>query len=257
MASYFSDIGNLLTIVQIVCCLLLLRKLLVSKLAGKYRYFSFLIGAEALRMIYMEALPRNSNIYGYSYYATALVFWVLLVLVVLEFFQLLLKDHVGISTAGKKAVSWALILSGVIACATLLFDLQHKSTEAALLYNLTLLERMVTTSLFVLLLCLILFASHFPIPVARNLRFHASILAVYLGLRTAMFFIRLIFGLEMVRTVDLTLHTLSVATLVAWTVLLSADGEVVRARKPATASEERLLAQLESINESLLRSARK
>jgi ABC-type cobalamin/Fe3+-siderophores transport system ATPase subunit len=72
-----------------------------------------------------------------------------------------------------------------------------------------------------------------------------------------MFFIRLIFGLEMVRTVDLTLHTLSVATLVAWTVLLSADGEVVRARKPATASEERLLAQLESINESLLRSARK
>ena len=257
MPASIAEIRNWLTIGQIVCSLLLLSKLYVSNLSDKYRYFSFLIGGETLRIIYMESLPRPSNLYGYSYYATAAVMWVLLVLVVLEFFQLVLKDHVGIATAGKKAVNWALMLSGAIAAITLLFDLQSRSTEAALLYNLTLLERMVTTSLFVLLICLILFASHFPIPVSRNLRVHASILAVYLGVRTAIFFIRLIFGLEMLATVNVALHVLSLATLIGWTVLLTPAGEIVHARKPASASEQRLLAQLEAINETLMRSARK
>jgi hypothetical protein len=252
-----TEIRNWLTIGQIVGSLLLLSKLLVSKLSVKYRYFSYLIAAEVVRLIYMELLPRASNLYGYSYYATAPIIWVLLVLVVLEFFQLVLKDHVGIATAGKKAVSGALILSAIVAGVTLLFDLQRTSTEAALLYNLTLLERMVTTSLFVLLLCLILFASHFPIPVSRNLRVHASILSVYFGVRTAVFFIRLIFGLEVLPMVNVTLHMLSVCALIGWTVLLSPAGETTRARRPSSASEERLLAQLESINETLLRSARK
>jgi hypothetical protein len=120
-----------------------------------------------------------------------------------------------------------------------------------------LLERLVTTSLFVLLLCLILFASHFPIPVSRNLRAHATILAVYFGIRTAMFFVRLMFGLEMLPTVNVTLHLLSLSTLLAWIICMTPAGELARARKPTTASEERLLAQLQAINESLMRSARK
>jgi hypothetical protein len=135
--------------------------------------------------------------------------------------------------------------------------LQRSSTEAALLFTFMLLERMVTTSLLVLLLCLIAFASHFPVPVCRNIRVHATIFAIYFSVRTAMFLLRLVFGLDVIPAINVGLQSLGVTCLIAWAVLLTPAGEMVPARRVPSASEERLLTQLEAINESLLRSSRK
>ncbi|HYP05605.1 MAG TPA: hypothetical protein VER03_05155 [Bryobacteraceae bacterium] len=245
------------TIIQIVAYVLLLSKLFRSRLYEKYRYFSFLIFADAARLAFMASLKPRTDFYAYSYIATGPIIWILLVLVVLEFFHLILRNHIGIASIGKKAVTVALIVSAAISAGTLLLDLQRTSAEAAVLFNFMLLERLVTTSLLLLLLCLVIFASHFPVPVSRNIRTHASIFAVFFAGRTAILFLRMWFGLDVVAVLNFALQSLGAACLIAWIVLLDPAGEQLPAPQVANASERRLLEQLEAINESLLRSARK
>lgn len=252
-----ADVRNSLMILQIVAYVLLLRKLFVTKLFQKYRYFGLLIAVEAARLPLMAAVPIRSNLYAYVYFATAPFIWILYVLVVLEFFQIILRNHPGIATIGRKAVAAAMVFSVVVSAVTLMFDLQQISTEAALLHNFMLLERIVMTSLLVLLLSLIAFASHFPVPVAPNIRAHASIFAVYFTVRTAVFFLRMFFGLDVVVVLNITLNILAISCLLAWTILLKPHGETAPLPKLPSASEERLLAQLEAINQSLMGSAKK
>lgn len=252
-----ADIRNWLMIVQIVAYVLLLSKLFTTKLLRKYRYFGLLVAVEAARLPLMAAVPIRSNLYAYVYFATAPLIWILYVLVVLEFFQMILRNHPGIATVGRKAVGVALALSVITSGVTLTLDLQQTSAEAALLHNFMLLERIVMTSLLVLLLSLIAFASHFPVPMAANIRVHASIFAVYFAVKTAVFFLRLFFGLDAVIVLNFVLNALAISCLLAWTILLRPDGETAPSRRMPSASEERLLAQLESINESLMGSAKK
>ena len=251
-----ADIRSYLTVTQIVAYALLLRKLSVSHLLKTYRYFSCLIAVETARLLFMSSLTPRSETYAHAYFITTPIIWVLYVLVVLELFQLTLRNHIGIASLGRKAVTTGLVVSVLVSSATLLFDLQ-RNIEGAFLFNFMLLERMVMTSLLVLLLCLIGFVSYFPVPLSRNIRTHACIFAVYFTVRTLLLFIRLWFGLEVVVALNVIGAVLATACLFTWTVLLSEAGEALPARHIPSSSEERLLAQLEAINDSLLRSARK
>jgi hypothetical protein len=252
-----ADVRNWLTILQIVGYVLLLRKLFVLDLFHRYRYFGFLVVVEAGRLPLMASLPPRSDLYAYVYFLTAPFIWVLYILVVLEFFQIILENHVGIATLGKKAVAGAIIMSVGVSGGTLLFDLQRTSTKAAFLFNYMLLERMVMMSLLVMLLCLVAFAAYFPIPVRSNIRVHASIFAVYFTVRTAVLFLRVFFGLEAIVVINIALNLLAIGCLFAWTALLKADGETAPAIVPPSIDEERLMAKLESINDSLMGSAKK
>jgi hypothetical protein len=252
-----ADIRTGLTFIQIVGYVLLLRKLWVTKLFEKYRYFSSLILAESIRLALMALIPQRSNFYAITYFITAPIVWLMFVLVVLEFFHLILKNHIGIASLGKKALTGALICSAVVSAATLLFHLQHDRQEAAFLFNFMLLERLVMTSLFVLLLLLIAFAAYFRIPVASNIRVHACVFAVYFGARTAIFSILMLFGLQVVDTINLGFRALGTACVFAWIVLLTPAGEALPSRRAPSPADEHLLVQLEAINQSLMKSARK
>jgi hypothetical protein len=102
------------------------------------------------------------------------------------------------------------------------------------------------------------FLAYFPVPLARNVRVHLCVFAVYFAVRTGLSFVRSVFGPEWAPTINVFSHLLGIACLVAWTALLARLGEItplVRHSHPA--SDARLLAQLESINDTLLRSTRK
>ena len=153
-----------LTVLQIGCYLLLLRKLFRSGLSRKYRYFTWYLGFECLRIPIMSVIPTRTNTYAHAYFATQPVIWLLYVLMVFELFQLVLRNHVGIATLSRKALTWALMISALISFSTLLLDLQRRNTDSAMLFNFMLLERLIMTSLLVLVLCLIAFLSYFPGP---------------------------------------------------------------------------------------------
>jgi hypothetical protein len=247
-----------LTIIQIVSYSLVLMNLFRSGLWRRYRYFCLYIAFEMLRVPTMLAIPFRSQLYGRLFFATQPIAWILFVLVVLELFQLVLRNHAGIATLGKKALTWSLVLSVVISGATLLIELQEIRPESAFLVNFILLDRLVMSSLLVLLLCLIVFLTYFPVPLVRNIRVHASIFSAYFAVRTSVLFVVTLFGLETVRVVNIVGQMLAIACLLSWIFLLKPTGETVPVRqRPSSEQEARLLAQLEALNETLLRSARK
>ena len=247
-----------LTIIQIVSYSLVLMNLFRSGLWRTYRYFCFYIVFEMLRLPGMLAIPYRSPLYAKFFYATQPIAWVLFVLVVLELFQLVLRNHAGIATLGRKALTWSLVLSTVVSGATLLIELDERRPESAFLLNFILLDRLVMSSLLVLLLCLIAFLTYFPVPLVRNIRVHAAIFSAYFAVRTSLLFGVTLFGLETVRILNIVGQSLAIVCLLSWTFLLKPSGEIVPVReRPSSEQEARLLAQLEALNETLLRSARK
>lgn len=253
-----STVIQYLSLVQIGSYLLLLRKLFKTGLARKYKYFACYLGFECLRIPIMSAIPLRTNTYAHAYFATQPIVWLLYVLMVFELFQLVLKGHIGIATLSRKALSWALAASGIVSVLTLVLDLQRRTTDSAILFNFMLLERLIMTSLLVLVLCLIVFLSYFPVPLSRNGRVHACIFATFFAVRTALLFIRTWFGLETAAVLNVVAYSLMIGCLIGWIWLLTPEGEAVSQReKPATDSEARLLAQLDALNQTLLRSARK
>jgi hypothetical protein len=253
-----STVLQYLTFVQIGSYLLLLTKLFRSTLWQKYRYFTFYLIFEALRVPLMSLIPRQTNAYALTYFGTQPIIWVLFVLIVLELFQLVLRNHVGIASLGRKALSVSLGASAIVSVSTLLLDLQRKTADSAILYNFMLLERLVMMSLLVLVLCLIGFLSYFPVPLTRNVRVHACVFAAFFAVRTTLLFVRTWFGPETLLVLNTAAYSAMIACLLAWFWLLTPEGELAPKRaKPSSDSEARLLAQLDALNETLLRSARK
>lgn len=247
-----------LAVIQIGAFPILLTKLLRSGLYGTYRCFTWFVAFECIRLPLMWLIPFRSPTYAHVYFATQPILWFLYVLVILELFQLVLRNHAGISSLGKKALTWALVVSAGISGATLLFQLQEKTAESAVLFNFALLERLVTTSLLILLLCLIAFLSYFPVPLTRNVRIHALIFATYFAARAVVFWVRTLFGEQVGPVINLVVLALSVGCIISWTFLLTRAGEALATRqRPAPETETRLLAQLSAINDTLLRSSKK
>ena len=253
-----SDLRTQLTIIQIGGFLFLLSKIFLTGLWRTYRYFSWYIAFESIRLPFMASLNVRTNLYAQAYFVTQPIVWILLVLVVFEVFHLVLRNHAGIATLGRKALATALFVSTGVSASTLFFDWQQNSSKHFILDNFMLLERLVMTSLLVLLLCLIAFLAYFPVPLARNIRVHASIFSFYFAARTSLLWVRTFFGLEHVAAVNLAIAVLAILCLFAWAILLSRAGETLApAQRPSSDSEARLLSQLESLNETLIGSSRK
>lgn len=253
-----SDLRTYLTVLQIGTHLLLLTKLFRARLLSKYPYFGLYLCFELLRLATVSFVTLQSKAYAHFYFATQPILWVLLVLMMLELFQIVLRNHTGIASLGRKALSWSLGASALASGLTLLVDLQQSRAESALLYNFMLLERLVMTSLLVLVLCLTAFLSYFPVPLTRNARIHACILAAFFAVKTSTLWVRTIYGLQPTPVLNLVGQMLAISCLIAWTALLvPADKDVGSDGSPKSGSEERLLAQLDALNETLLGSARK
>lgn len=256
--NWISELRWYLAVIQIGTFPILLTKLLRSGLYQTYRCFTWFVAFEAIRVPLMWLIPYRSPTYAHVYFATQPILWLLYALVVLELFQLVLQNHPGIASLGRKVLTWALAISASVSGATLMFQLQEKSTESAILFNFALLERLVTTSLLILLLCLIAFLMYFPVPLSRNVRVHALIFATYFTARTVVFGFRTWFGEQVTPVVNLIMLALAVGCIISWTFLLTRAGEVLATRRrPAPETETRLLAQLSAINDTLLRSSKK
>jgi hypothetical protein len=253
-----ADLRLYLTITQIGAHFILLIKLFRAKLIGKYQYFTCFIAFEFARLSCISFVRLDSTRYAHVYFTTQPILWILFVLMMLELFQLVLRNHMGIASLGRKALTISLGASACASGLTLLIDLQQASSESAILFNFMLLERLVMTSLLVLVLCLTAFLSYFPVPLTKNVRIHACVLAAYFAVKTSTLWIRTVYGLQPTPILNIIGQVLAVTCLLAWTILLvPASEDVVSPRGPESGEETKLLAQLDALNETLLGSSRK
>ena len=159
-----SDLRTYLTFVQIGTHVLLLTKLFRAKLLSKYQYFGMFLGFELLRLTIVSFVQLKSSLYAHFYFATQPMLWTLFVLMMLELFQLVLRNHPGIASLGRKALTWSLMASALTSAMNCLSICSSRITNRHCSSTSCCWSRLVMTSLLLLILCLTLFLSYFPVP---------------------------------------------------------------------------------------------
>ena len=93
------------------CHGILLWRLWSEKLAGVYLWLTLFLTAEMLQNAIVFPFSRESNAYVLLFEFSTPVIWLLAYLVVLELYRLTLESYPGISSVGRKAVSWSMGLA--------------------------------------------------------------------------------------------------------------------------------------------------
>jgi hypothetical protein len=238
---------------------MLFAKLTASGLWRTYKWFSVYLAVETLRILLSLLVSDSSNLYAWLYFIFEPLTWLLSMLAVLEVYGMVLKSHPAIANWGRKSIFIAMVLSLVISAILSSAGTQHPEVQYRLLHSLLLLSRFVTGSLLFFLLAITAFLVWFPIVLKRNTVLHCCLFAVFFLVKTAAFVWVTIFGLGVRLAANSSLFIVVALCTGTWLIWLNQKGEAV----PVTVGhswnrdeEQRLLAQLNSINTALLNSAK-
>jgi hypothetical protein len=208
----------------------------------------------------MLPLGPQTDAFAWVYLVTQPVMWFFYILIVLELYTLVLRNHQGIATLGRWLLIAALFIAMLVSLLTLVPDLESPLGPYPILSYYSLIERGVNSSLVVFLLVIVAFLAWYPIPLSRNVILHSFVFSVYFLSSTATLFVRNVTGFEMTRMASAILLAITDVCLLVWIVFLNRRGEsrvVVLGHQWQPGDEERLVEQLDSINKTLLRSTRK
>jgi hypothetical protein len=184
--------------------------------------------------------------------------WIACGIAILEVYSLVLKNHPGIATLGRKALLGSMGASVLLAFFTLVLDFQNTAIQYPVLENLFLLSRLVMVCLLlfvVLITCCLLW---FPIRLNKNTVLHCSVFAGYFMLKAGIFISARVFP-EQLPNINAAMQLLTALCCAIWILWLTPGGEEI----PVTighswdkAQEHRLMEQLDSINRTLVKSAK-
>jgi hypothetical protein len=223
-----------------------------------YRFFFAYLLFETFRSLVLLPFDVTKATYAKLYLATLPILWVFYILVVLELYSLVLKNYSGIYSLGRWTLYAALSCSVLVSILTLIPSWNNEPYQ--LLFWTTTVERGVVFSLVVFLLLILLFLSRYPVTLSRNILVHAVVYSVFFLSVSMTILVRNVMGHEVMRLLNNVVTGISSACYLAWIFLLTPAGEsrVVVLRHNWTADDEqRLVDQLNAINTTLLRVARK
>jgi hypothetical protein len=247
-----------LNILQVLGFGVLTAKLLSSGLARTYRYLTIRAAFECLRVGIAYSMPKNTETYAHFYFATQPILWILDVLMLLEVYTAVFNGQKGIATFSRRVILGAMVVSATLAMASFAF----RPAAAPLSETLAVvaaLERAVNISLLCFIAVLIGFLTWFPVRLSRNTLVHSTVFSVYFALRAITSLIRTSISLDLWLALNIVAVSASVLSILVWIIRLTPHGEQVTVRagmRRDAVEQERLMEQLESINRSLLRTAR-
>ena len=234
----------------------LLARLWNFGLLPTYRFFASYLLFDVIRSAFVFS---STTIYAWMWVTTEPLLWLLYIVVVLELYSLVFKNYPGIATMGRWAVMGTLSLSFIVALLTLLVDVRA-SQEYPILQGIFVIDRVVCTSLMLFLILINVFLLSFPVTLTRNVVSYCIGYFVYFAGKMASLFFQNLHGTQVIRIVSTIVLLISVGCLAYWVLFLSRRGEQLAVRLGARAKpedEERILVTLNTINNTLLRTARK
>ncbi len=234
-------------------------KLAKSGLHRTYRIFFAYLIFRAFRSSLLMLLPTNRSTYAWGYFITEPVLWLLYVGVLLELYTLAFREFRGITTLARWVTRAALAGAVLLSVLSLAPDL-NSPHPYPYIHLFTVLGRAICSSLALFLLAVSLFLVLYPVPLSRNVIVHSVVYSVYFLTLTLAYFVHNVFGPQTLPVVNFVLLAVASLALGAWIILLTPAGEkvVVSSRRQWDPEEEaRLVRQLDSINATLLRVARK
>jgi hypothetical protein len=234
--------------------------LLRSGLYRRYRFFFVYLVFRVPYGICLLVLDVKSGLYQKFWTVTAPLFWLLYILVVFELCGLILEKHKGLYTLGRWAMYLAMAVSVTVSVLSLLPRITPAMPqETRIMGYVYATERGVDFSLAIFILLILFFLTRYPVPLSRNVVVHAVVVSLFFLSNTLVVILHSVFGLQLKNEVNMFFMGTSSACLVAWLVLLNAKGERVRVRTLhfGRGDEQRILHQLDSLNETLLRASHK
>jgi|SRR5579872_2348507 len=227
------------------------------KLAHRYRFFVTYLALNTTRSLVAWSFSPLSPIYRGIWKITEPVIWVLYVLGVLEVCFLIFEDYRGIRSVSRWTIYGGLAISTFVSTATLRTGATAKDSW---IQPYLMIERGIDLALVVYLLLILAFLALVPIPLSRNVVIHCVLYSIFFISNALGILIVNLIGYRLGRVTSTSLMGISVLCLAAWLTLLRQDGEakMMVSRKTWTSSdEERLLAQLDTINATLLGAGRR
>ena len=229
-----------------------------QRLLRVYPFLASFLAVDAATGLILLALPLHSTIYGRTYMLSGIALSIFSYFVVLELFRVILEDYPGISSVGRKAVTWCLGLAILAAFLYAIPDLKASTGPFPILRLYYILERSMVLALLLFLVLIQVFLVRYRLRLSPNRMAYAIGYAVYFGITVAQDVIFTSLGIRVVDAVGLWTNIGGGAVLLSGAVFLSRKGEirVEREAVDSTAERLRLQQQLTDINRLLSRAAR-
>jgi hypothetical protein len=242
----------------VVCHCILLWRLLSQHLAKVYLFLTIFLAAEFIQGLALLPLRIHSTVYAWSYIGATFALWILSYFVVLELYRIILEDYPGISSVGRKAVTWCLGLAVVGSALFAIPDLRTSSGPFPILRIYYILERSTVLALLLFLVLIQVFLIRYRLRLAPNRITYAIGYAIYFGITVAQDVIFTSLGIRVVDAVGVWTNIAGAAVLLTGAVMLSKEGEarVQLEAVDSTGDRLRLQQQLTDINRLLSRAAR-
>lgn len=225
-----------------------------------YRLFAAYLGVLLFQTAMGSVLATGSAGYEYFYIATETLQVVLSAFVVMEMYGVVFRDLPGLAKTGRKYIRYALAVSVVVSLTLLAFE----SASHSFLSYFLVFERVITTSLLFFVLFLTAFLSLvYPVPVSRNIIVFTIGYAVFFLANSASLFLNTAepyVSKLWFQILAVSAQGIEFACFVYWAFFLNAAGETKKVNfgfRWHPDDEDRLLDRIRSVNDSLLRAAKK
>jgi hypothetical protein len=242
----------------IACHGILLWRLWSQKLAGVYLFLTIYLAGEVLQGLCLYPVKLQSTLYGWIYLSSTPILWILAYLIVLELYRLIFEDYPGISSVGRKAVSWCLGLAILISILYAIPDLRNTTGPFPVLRVYYILERSTVLGLLLFLVLIQVFLVRYRLRLSPNRMIYATGYAIYFGIAVAQDVVFTSLGLRVVDAVGLWTNVAAGSLLLTGAALLSNKGEIRAQLETVDSGSDRarLQEQLTDINRLLSRAAR-
>lgn len=225
-----------------------------------YRFFFIFLIFQFIQSLLLVPFSPKSASYAWIHFGTEPLLWLLYVLVAVEVYSLVFRNYRGIYTVGRWALCISLAISGLVSILVLIPSWLRLYQPSPMQFFLPMVERGLALSLVLFLFLILLLLCWYPIPLSRNLVIHCVVYAVFFLSDTMMIMIRNLVSWESYVAVNTIFLALGGLCYAAWIVLLTRRGEdkvIVVRHDIKPSDEERLITQLNAINATLLRTARR
>jgi hypothetical protein len=243
---------QILLIVEIAALLALCVRMWLTGLHRIYvNFFRYLV-LEFLQTLIPVFVPLESHLYRDLFVVSQAFIVAFYALVVLELYSVILRNLKGIAGVARRYIKVTLTFAILVS----LLPLHIEKTPNTLTGYLFIFERPILSSLVAFVLLISGFLVYYPVPLGRNVIAYLAGYAVYFPIIATMAFFQNLgyFWNRQKGNIDMGV---SVVCLTFWLVALNRKGEkkqVVVGHHWNPGDDQRLLAQLEAINASLLRS---
>jgi hypothetical protein len=242
----------------ILCHGILLWRLWTQKIAGVYLFLTIYLAGEVLQGLFLLPFDVHTTRYGWIYLSSTPVLWILAYFIVLELYRLIFEDYPGISSVGRKAVTWCMGLAIAVSILYAIPDLRTTSGPFPVLRVYYILERSTVLGLLLFLVLIQVFLVRYRLRLSPNRMIYATGYAVYFGIVVVQDVVFTSLGLLVVDALGLWTNAAAGLLLLAGAVLLSSKGEIRAQLESVDSSTDRarLQEQLTDINRLLSRAAR-